>query len=484
MLKRTILESSTWLLGGSAYVAFIGLLSSIFLMRILDPVAFGVVASMAAINGLFEIFRDFGIGRCIIFASDEELAATSNVSLMTNLAVGVLFSAALFLGATIIAKRMNIEENYLNAIRLLSLNPLINSAISTFDNHLQRRLLFRHKVLTEAASTTGYALIATVLAFSDCGIWSIIIAQQVAAVALTVGYYIGIAGSWKPVMSLKGVNYDKVLPMGGHFTISSVIVYIYNNLDNMAVAVLLGPQQLGYYSRSYNYAMMSSGPFGNLIAKITGPLYTKLAGSVDKLSQAVRTVYVVFGIFVPPTFMFGIIFARDLVLLAVGLKWLPMVLPLQILMIFSALRLISSSASNVFPALGKHRMISLLPLVYLLSLALLVYPGTKWLGITGTCLAVLATAVVGGSISMIAATRMLKLDIMSCVKPLIKASVFCVSAWFIFRYVLVSTDNSMSWLGVRMTIYVLLYASFAVLIMKKELMELPFINDIWMNYRG
>jgi len=453
-------------------------------MRILDPVVFGVIASMAAINGFFEIFRDFGIGRCIIFSKDEELAATSNISFMINLAAGFLFSTALFIGAPIIAKRLNIEHQYVNSLRMLSLNPLINSAISTFDNHLQRRLLFRPKVITEAISTTGYAVIATVMAFSGWGVWSLIIAQQVSAIILTAGYYINVKEFWKPAITLKGLNHRKVLNMGGHFTISSVIVYLYNNIDNFTVAVLLGPQQLGYYSRGYNYAMIPNGFVGNVIAKITGPLYNNLSETRDKLSIAVQKLFKILCLFVPPVFMFAIIFAKDLVLLIIGPKWLPMILPLQILMIFSGLRLISSSASNIFPALGKNQLISLLPLVYLVSLALLVYPITKWFGIPGTCIAVLASSIIGGSISMIAAAKLLNVKMMGFVNLLIKACLGCVAAWVVFGYLLVSTNNSIPWLGFKILIYMLLYSGFALLIMKNEIREILLFKNIWKQYNG
>lgn len=224
--KNNILDASIWLIGGSAYVTFVGFISSIFLMRILDPVVFGVIAAIAAINGLFEIFRDFGVGRCIIFSKDDELVATSNMSFIVNIVVGLFFSAALFMCATIIAQRLNIEHKYINAVRLLSLNPLINSALSTFDNYLQRKLLFRQKVITETISTTTYSIIAIVLAYCNWGIWSIIIAQQISSIILTLGFYLNVNKYWKPEISLKKLNFSKTLHMGGHFTLSSIIVYL------------------------------------------------------------------------------------------------------------------------------------------------------------------------------------------------------------------------------------------------------------------
>ncbi len=445
---------------------------------------FGVIASIAAINGLFEIFRDFGIGRCIIFAKDDELDATSNMSFMINIIIGFIFSATLFICANIISKKLNIDHQYLNAVRLLALNPLINSAISNFDNNLQRRLLFREKALTESIATTSCAIVATTLAFSGWGIWSLIIAQQFAAVTLTVGYYININKYWKPTINLVGLNFRKMLHMGGHFTLSSVIVYLYNNLDNFIVALLLGPQQLGYYSRSYNYAMIPSGFMGSVIAKITGPLYNNMADARDKLSNAVQTIFTLLGIIVPPLFMFAIIFARDMVLLIVGPKWLPMILPFQILLIFSGLRLISSSASNVFPALGKNHLISLIPLVYLTTLLLFIYPSTKWFGITGTSIAVLATAIIGGTISMITAARLLNINLIVFVKPIIKAGLFCISAWVLFRYSLGSTETSIPWLSIKVIIYLLLYAGFALLAMKNEIKIALTFKNTWVKYNG
>ncbi|HBZ86340.1 MAG: hypothetical protein A2509_10590 [Candidatus Edwardsbacteria bacterium RIFOXYD12_FULL_50_11] len=482
--NQKILNSSTWLIGGNAYISFVGFIASIFLMRKLDPLMFGVVASMAAINGLFEIFRDFGIGRCIIFSKDDELTATSNMSFIVNLAVGILFSAVLFAGANVIAQKMNIDQQYLNAIRLLSLNPLINSVVSTFDNHLQRRLLFRQKVIAEAISTTTYSVIATVLAFYGWGIWSLIVAQQFAAVVLTAGYYINVKEYWKPEITLKGLNYSKVLHMGGHFTLSSIIVYLYNNLDNFTVAVLLGPQQLGYYSRGYNYAMMPSSFLGNVIAKITGPMYNDLAEARDKLAKAVKKIFTLLGIIIPPLFMFVIIFAKYLVLLIVGPKWLPMILPFQILLVFSGLRLISSSAANVFPALGKNHLISLVPLSYLILLVLLIYPGTKWLGITGTSIAVLLTVIVGGSISIINAAKLLKISTLIFIKPIIKAGLFCIIAWIVFKYIPGSATATIPWLSFKIIIYLLLYTGFALLIMKNEIKEVVALKNIWVKYNG
>ena len=479
--KNNILDASIWLIGGSAYVTFVGFISSIFLMRILDPVVFGVIAAIAAINGLFEIFRDFGVGRCIIFSKDDELVATSNMSFIVNIVVGLFFSAALFMCATIIAQRLNIEHKYINAVRLLSLNPLINSALSTFDNYLQRKLLFRQKVITETISTTTYSIIAIVLAYCNWGIWSIIIAQQISSIILTLGFYLNVNKYWKPEISLKKLNFSKTLHMGGHFTLSSIIVYLYNNIDNFIVALLLGPKQLGYYSRSYNYAMIPSSFIGSVIAKITGPIYNNLAETDDKLAKAVQIIFKLLGIIIPPLFMFVIVFAKDLVLLIIGPKWLPMIIPFQVLLVSFGIKLINTSAANVFAAKGKIYLISLVPLVYLTTLTLLIYPSTKLFGIIGTSIAVLATAIIGGTISMVAAANITNINMINFAKPILKTCFFCVVVWIVFRCLLDSSIISLNWLILKIMLYALLYAGFTTFMLKKEMKEIIQFKKVWVE---
>jgi lipopolysaccharide exporter len=426
--RLSLLKSSGWLVTGSVVTTGLGLFSSILLMRVLEPEVFGVLAAFMVVNGLFEMIRDVGLARAIVFADSTGYNSICNLAFFSNLAAGLVFCVVLFFCAPILAGVFGVKDSYVNALRALALLPLANASVGTLDNILQSHMMFREKVIGEIVSASSYMLMANIIALAGFGVWSIVIALLVSPLVLSAWYWSKVMKLWIPSLRFQGLSLKRNLQLGFSLTGSGLIAYVYNNLDNLAVGKILGPIELGFYSRGYNYAMMPSSLIGSVIGKITGPWFREKSKDPLSLASDVARLFTLLLILSPPLFISIIALSRDLVVLAVGAKWLPMVVPFQILTAYSCMRLIASSSSNVFAALGKYHLISLLPLAHLFCLAIIVFPLTARYGIVGTSVAVFLTIIVGGTASVWAVLHSVHLSIKDLRAPLFFAIAFSGSS--------------------------------------------------------
>jgi O-antigen/teichoic acid export membrane protein len=161
-------------------------------------------------------------------------------------------------------------------------------------------------------------------------------------------------------------------------------------VDSAAVGKLLGPAQLGYYAMAMTTATMVTANLSKAASSIMMPAYSKLQTDVPALRNAYLRVLSLVMLVVLPTTLGLITVAEPLVRVVFGERWMPTVVPLQILAVFGFLRALVSFSGYLFEGMGLPGVAFKLGLLRVAVILPLLLPMIHRFGLAGAAITVVA----------------------------------------------------------------------------------------------
>jgi PST family polysaccharide transporter len=395
----------------------------------LAPDDFGLLAMVAAIVGLAELVRDFGLSGAIVQAKEIGdrlwssllwLSVALGTGLMLLVAASAPFIAALY------------DEPRLILITLV-LSPalLINGVCTPLQTKLQRDLRFTLLAKLEVSTmllSVGAAIAGASLGW---GVWSLVAMNAAGAL-----YRLGVlVGSAKPHFGPPRIS-RSVLPFltsGGSIFGSQLLNYAARNVDNVVVGSFLGPAVLGYYSRAYSLLIMPLSQINGPLSRVALPVLSRLQDQPERFRRYISASLLVISYVSLPAFavLGGVAF--PLVELLLGPNWSATAAIFQLLAIAGLAQPLSSAVGWLFISLNRMHQ-QLLYSVVAQPLLIGSYFAGMWLGgVKGLALVYSLTSVallVPSFYFAIRGTFVSWQDVvLPIIKPLLLAPLVFLSAW-------------------------------------------------------
>lgn len=210
------------------------------------------------------------------------------------------------------------------------------------------------------------------------------------AMTTTFLSYLLIKFTWSKI-NLSAIK--KLYQYGKWVTLGTLASYLNDQGDDFVVSKVLGAQPLGFYQNAYKISNLPTTQGASLVYQIVFPIFSQIQTKLDRLKRGViKSLLITFSF----SFSFGLFLfltAPLIVKIIFGPQWLPMIPALNILIIFGIIRPLISVGSAFFDATGKPNVSTTQAIIKLVTLAVLVYPLTKNLGITGTAWSVVIAQV-------------------------------------------------------------------------------------------
>lgn len=239
----------------------------------------------------------------------------------------------------------------------------------------------------EGAITLVGSSVAIYLAWSGAGLWSLVSPNITMAVISVLGFYV-IFPVWKPRFGWSRQVAIYLLDFGRRSLGASLLQQTLNRIDDLWIGTFLGKTSLGFYSRAYTFSTYPSKLLANPVNQVVIGTYAALKEKPKQLSQAFfrANAFMICGGF----FMAGILFLLipEFIHFVIGDKWLPMMTPFRLMLIFTMLDPIKITISNLFIALGKPENVVRIRFWQLVILLIGLFALGPWLGISGVALAV------------------------------------------------------------------------------------------------
>ncbi|MGQ0568389.1 MAG: lipopolysaccharide biosynthesis protein [Armatimonadota bacterium] len=327
----------------------LGQLFTIFLIRLLAPGDFGLMAMAGIFTSLFNMFQDMGLARAVVQRAeiDDEYLSTA---FWGNLASGVVLCAVGVAGAVVIARIFN-QPLVQPVFAALSVRFIFAGASTTQSAILSRELKFFTLASRSVASVVVGGAVGLGMALLGAGVWSLV--GQTLATSFALMVLLWLATSWHPKRLFSWTKFTDLWQFGSNVLGSRIFSYAIKYADNFFIGRALGATMLGFYAFGYVLFLSPMIDTSIIVGRIVFSAFSRLQDDADRLRRGfmLTTRYLSFFIF--PSLVGFFLVAEDLVSTIFGDKWLPAVPVVRVLIVAGLLASHSNIWASVFTAMGK-----------------------------------------------------------------------------------------------------------------------------------
>jgi lipopolysaccharide exporter len=372
-----LLLGSIILTSSRLFVNFLGLLSTVFLARLLAPDDFGLVAIASGFLAVVGAFTNLPLSTALI-QSDE----ISDDTINTVWTLGLLRAGALAAFLAVLAGQI---AHLYGDVRLKPIMFALaaTTLLSGFNNPkialLTKALVFRQDAIIAISSKLLGFVAGVIAAFTLRSYWALIIGSAVYQVTGLVASYC--FAPYAPRLNLS--KWRRMLSFSLWLTLGDGINALSWRADQLFLAGVLTPRALGYYSVGGDLASL---PTREAIAPLTQTLFpgfVTVRSNTARLQNAVALSQSILVLVALPVGLTFAILAEPLISLILGVRWLPAVPVVQGLSLLYGFQSIVALTDPLAMALGKTRELFFRNLIMFSVRFSIVMPSIIFYGLKG-----------------------------------------------------------------------------------------------------
>lgn len=291
--------------------------SLIILSRLLTPRDFGIAAMVMSIVGVADILRDFGLSTAAVQAKHLSDGHRTNL-FWANAGVGLLASLVVAAAAPAVSALYNRGELLTFT---LSIAPvfLLNGLAAQHRSDLLRQFQFVRSVLVDTLAQLFGLAVAVIAAFSGAGYFAIAVQQL--AVGLSSLFMLVIVNPWRPGWPVKDASIRPMASFGFNLSASQMLTFVTNNIDNVLIGIVYGPQALGIYSRAYQLLTLPISQVNAAMTRVVHPVLSRIQDDEARLVRYLRAFNLVLVWVSFSALAIGASLAKPLVRVVLGHGW-------------------------------------------------------------------------------------------------------------------------------------------------------------------
>jgi O-antigen/teichoic acid export membrane protein len=346
-IQKKLANAYLWNVVGRWGIRLIGIASTLILVRLIEPTAFGLVALATICIGFFDTFTDLGINRYLISQTEIDNKAL-NTSWTLAILIRSFVTATLILSSGFLAEFVGAPEVQ-TIIMVVSIGGLLGSfnniGLVQYEKNLDYKKLTLLIIVTKVFAT----MLTLFIAFIYPNHWALIAGGLLSAVIYLFGSYF--ICEYRPKFDFRFNK--KQFSFSLKIMLRAIIGYSRNKLDTLLVGKLFNASMVGKYSIGLEFAVL---PLAEVITPASRAMFPALAQYKNQKEELFDKTYKYFALvymFVLPCIV-GIWFvAPQFCPVILGEKWAetsPIMASLAILMLPFPLTAITN---NLFDYLGK-----------------------------------------------------------------------------------------------------------------------------------
>lgn len=322
---------------------------TLFVMRLLAPADYGLVAMLSLIFVFLAMLGDMGFGTSIVQSptlETREIRQTFGAALLINVGICVL----LFAGAPAIAALYD-EPRLTDMARVAALGFIGTGMMPVYSGLLQREMRFR--VLARIEIVTGIVsnLVTLGFALAGFGPWALILGTLIANPVRVAMYFASASTFYWP--SFRFGNTRRLWTFGGNVLLTRVVWYWSSQADILVAGKFLGKEALGLYSVAVHLASLPMQRAAGMINGVAFAAFAKIQHDRRAVAHNTRLAVRLMA-FVTFPVLWGIgAVAPELVQLAIGPAWVDSILPLTFVALTIPFRMIGSIISTTLMSMGR-----------------------------------------------------------------------------------------------------------------------------------
>lgn len=401
-------------------------LSTIIVVRFLSPDDYGLNSMLSSPLILMMLLSTLGLEAALVQAKNirhDELQSTFGWLLIVN---SLLFLAYFFGGALLAA--------YFNEPRLISLAQVLSVIFLLVPFRvipnaiLDRDLDFKLRAQLEITSSVIAAISTVLMAYFGAGVWALVVGVVVSKTLLAI--LLMIYKPWFIVPKFNLTITKRMMYVGGIITLSGFLALLSDQLITLVAGPILGASLLGIYGVSSELASLPLSKFMPVINQTMLPAFARFQEDRSAATHYLEKLLGVTSLAFIPMMVGMACIADTLVLTVFGEKWASSILPLSIMSLGMAFRMMALQLKTVLTSLGRAdlslkahllQLILLLPLtIYTMQYGVI---GLMWAWVITELFVMLATVQMSKSVLDVTF-----IGLFSCYRPaLVSSALMAVS---------------------------------------------------------
>lgn len=445
----------------------ISFISNIVLARLLSPNDYGCIGLLAIFIVVAETFINGGFGAALIQKKSPTKEDYSTV-FFWNIIVAILLYIILFWGAPYVAHFYKIPL-LSSVLRVQSVILLIHALSIVQLNLLRKQLKFRKLSIIQIGATTISVIVAIILAYQGCGIWTLVIQQLLTALVVTLALWM--TTEWKPILCFSKKSFRNLFGYGSFLLLSNLLNDICDNLQGLIIGRKFSAIDMGFYSQARKLETIPTTSISQVVNLVAFPVYSRFQDDKEKLHNIVRKSLRMMNFLNFPLMILLFVIADNLIVFLFSDKWIESIPYFRILCLSGLVNCIQSVNYQVVCAVGKSRIIFRWNIFKRIAgiIAILIGMNFGVIGILwGMVFGFYLTALVNIMIASPFTNYSLTLQIRDILPSLLNSIIAAFFSYYSVRYIEL---NCVSSLSIQTIVYIGLYVTIAKLFNSIELDE-------------
>lgn len=325
-LGATAARGALVMLTGQGMRVLLQFASLVVLARLLTPRDYGLVAIVAVVITIGEIFRDFGLSSAAIRASELTRDESTNL-FWINSSIGLVLGAALFVLAGPLSTAFG-QQEVQGIAQAMAAIFVLNGVTTQFRALLVRAMRFRWLATVEVLAAAIALTVAMTSALLGAGYWSLAAQQITQALVLLIGAVLGVGRM--PGLPRRGVSVTSFLRFGGNLVLSQMVTHASNSVDSVVVGFVHGASALGLYNRARQVVVTPLGQVQAPITSVALPVLTRIQEDQERFSGYLVRGQLALGYPISLGLVLVVVAAEPITVLLLGDQWLAVVPLLQL----------------------------------------------------------------------------------------------------------------------------------------------------------
>lgn len=364
-------------------VRALGLLSTLFLARLLAPADFGLVAMAMVIASGLELLTLFNFDMALVQTKDINRAHYDSAWSM-NVAMGVALAALLVALAGTVAA-FYAEPRLTVVMWIIAAKYLIDSASNPGTVDFRRSLHFRPDFYLQVVPKVGGVAFTLSLAW-----WLRDYRALLGGMLFTSCTSFAMSYALHPHRPRWCLTEARALMTFSRWLLlNNFIGFLRTRSADLIIARTLGPAALGIYAVAYEVANLPSTEMVAPINRVLFPSYVHVANDADRLRAWFRGSLGAINLVILPVCIGMAALAEPLVNVMLGAKWIEAIPLVTLLAIAGAGLVLQATTGSVYNALGLPRQIALTGAIHAAVLVPLLWYATPAHGLHGVAWATL-----------------------------------------------------------------------------------------------
>lgn len=326
-LKQKTVRGLAWSFLDNFVVQGVNFITGVILARLLSPREYGLIGMVTIFIALGQSFADSGFGQALIRKKECTQADYSTVFFF-NLSVSIAWYLLLLIASGPIATFFN-EPELSIILPVFGLGVIVQALSLIQTAQLTRRIDFKLQTRISAVASVLSGIIAILMAFFGCGVWSLVALMLIRYTLNTL--FLWIWNAWKPSWVFDVLSFKELFSFGSKLLAVGLIDTTYKNIYLAVIGKFFSAADLGYYTRADQFKQLPSQNITTVVQRVSYPVLSSIQSDTLRLKAGYQKL-IKSTMLVSFVLMIGLAtVAKPMVLTLIGEQWLVSAEYLQLL---------------------------------------------------------------------------------------------------------------------------------------------------------